>query len=716
MKNRLPLWVFFLPLCLSFLGLLGLVLQPLPVNALRLSVFDSYQRLMPRVYEPAPVVVLDIDEASLARLGQWPWPRTVLADMVDRLDALGAAVVVFDVVFAEPDRTSPPAMADLWGLSGPERAALAGLPDHDLRFAQSLEGRPVVLGYTLEHGRASTLPFGDVPWRFVFQEEGALDPRASFTGATPSLPDLVAKAAGYGALSFLPDQDGVVRRVPLILGLNGAPVPSLVSEALRLAVEQKVHIVRFAKPAPGLAQWRTGPLSQELTETGEIWIHYTPPHDGRRLPAWRLWAAADEGPPLSSADIEGRIVLVGSPAPGLLDLRFSPLGGIIPGVDVHAQAIEQIILGKGLNRPKEAQALEALILLLASLLAGFTALTAPALLAAGVSVTICLGLAGGAWWAFSSQALLLDPSMAILTVLACFLVASLVRHRLTEQSRRYLKAAFARYVSPNRVEHLLSDPNALALGGERRLCSFIFTDLAGFTALMEKMDPAQAVSLLNHYLEGMIRIAFEHQGTLDRIVGDALAILFSAPLTQKDHAQRAVACAVAMKRFADAYAHDLQAKGIAFGRTRLGVHSGEVIVGNFGGQTMFDYRALGDAVNTAARLESVNKHLGTWICVSDFTLSLCEEPTWQSRPVGRLVLKGKANALKVYEIVDESTSIETLEAYRQAYALLEAGETIHARALFQKLADQGPSDPLVQLHVQRLREGKTDERMVMSEK
>jgi adenylate cyclase len=304
-----------------------------------------------------------------------------------------------------------------------------------------------------------------------------------------------------------------------------------------------------------------------------------------------------------------------------------------------------------------------------------------------------------------------------LGIFIAFTLSSVVHHLSSERRQRFVKQAFSRYVSPNLVSHIVDHPQELELGGRRQECSFIFTDLAGFTSLMEKIDPGEAVALLNAYLDEMISIAFQHNGTLDRIVGDAVAIMFSAPVQQPDHRQRALTCAIAMQRFAARYADDLQARGIAFGQTRIGVHTGEVIVGNFGGSTIFDYRALGDPVNTASRLESVNKHLGTRMCVSQATLSGCTGIV--TRPVGRLVLKGKSQPLMVFQPIHDGLEVPGAPAqdpeYAAAYVLLTQ-DPVAAMAAFRQLARTRPADPLVKLHLQRLQEKQTDDLIVMTEK
>jgi len=528
-----------------------------------------------------------------------------------------------------------------------------------------------------------------------------------------SIPLLESAAAGNGALTFIPDSDGVVRRVPLAIRLQDRALPTLVSESLRVAQGQKNYIVKTeAQEGIGLREIRIGSFTVPTTPQGEIWVHYTSPEPARYLPAWKV--LANDFPP---EQVNGHIILVGTSAQGLMDLRFSPMGTTIPGVEAHAQALEQILTNSYLQRPSWAGAIEALAIVIGGLVLGIIALTAPALVSSGIAIIFLLAIGWGAWAAFADYGLLLDPVTPALALLVPFISGSVIHHRTSERRQRWVREAFSRYISPNRVEYLVEHPEKLELGGERRECSFVFTDLAGFTTLMEEMDPAEAVSILNAYLDQMIRIAFSNGGTLDRIVGDSVAIMFSAPVEQPDHCARALKCALEMHAFATTYAKGLNEKGIAFGQTRIGIHSGEVIVGNFGGSTMFDYRALGDVVNTASRLESVNKHLGTLICLSEAILSGC--PDAIVRPVGSLVLKGKSRSLMVYEPITaaggDGSRPERDFTYEAAFGLLKQNDS-GVRVIFEQLARERDRDPLVLLHLKRLRAGMEGVTIVLEEK
>ena len=678
-----------------------------PLEQIRNAVFDQYQSWQPRAYTAVPVTIIDIDEESLRRLGQWPWPRARLAQLTQRLHKAKAAAIVFDVLFAEPDRTAPSALADSWDLSPELAQQMRLLPDPDTQFAQAISQGGVVLGLALNDGdlarpasgtgaRGSATASSPVKARFVALNEPAQAFVRGFESATAPLPLLAASAAGAGAINFLPDSDGVIRRVPLLLRQGDVLWPGLALEALRVASGQ-AQIVTQTEAAVGLVGLRVGPLQIPTTARGEAWLHYALPRPERYVPAWQVLAGV-----VPANALTHHIVLVGLSAKGLMDTRSSALGTVMPGIEIHAQWLEQVLSGDALDRPAWAPTAEWMFALGLGLLMCTLALYLAVLPALAVWAALSVGLGAGSWWFFSQAQLLLDPSLAAMSVALAFVSASVLRHVQSERQQSWLKQAFSRYVSPNLVNHVVAHPEQLALGGQRRQCSFVFTDLEGFATLLEDMDPAQAVGLLNGYLEGMMSIAFAHEGTLDRIVGDGIAILFSAPLAQADHTHRALQCALAMQRYAAGYALQLHQKAVPWGETRIGVHTGEVIVGNFGGKTMFDYRALGDPVNTASRLEGANRHLGTWICASAAVMAF--SPSLCARPIGRLVLKGKSHPLLAYELLGELQSTAPDRAYQQAFEWMRDGDA-RALAAFETLVRQRPQDRLCAMHWSRLVKG-----------
>lgn len=681
---------------------------------MRDNAFDQLQVLQPLSYrDELPLRVLAIDEASLKQLGQWPWPRTVLADIVDRLTAMGASVVVFDIVLAEADRTSPEQLPAAWGTQRELPAWLKRLPAHDHVLAQSIARGNVALGFLVEPvARSATLPPGKA--QFISFGGNAADWLPQYPGALASLPQLTAAATGSGAVSLEPDSDGVLRALPLLYQVQDTLYPGLGLEALRLFGGIDRLAVRVAAPSTARAAGIEGiDLGDGVfipsAGDGRVWLHFRPLNAQRYLSAADLLAGK-----VDAAKIRDRIVFIGATAKGLGDTVYSPLGELIPGIEGHVQLLEQLMTGDTLLRPAWENDLVFALLLGGWLLLGIMLKRLRPVWSVLLFITLAASLFGLSLWLFAKQHLLLDPFYPALALGLLFIVMMVPRYLQTEYEQRWIRNAFSRYVSPNRVKYLQANPQQLALGAIYRECSFVMTDLEGFTPLMEKYAPDKLSSLINDYLEGMIQIAFKHEGTLDRIVGDAVGVMFSAPLPQTDHAQRALACALEMDAFAQACCRRQQMQGVPFGRTRIGVNTGHVLIGNFGGKTMLDYRALGDAINTAARLEAINKQLGTRICVSAKTVAQC--PGFTGRPVGRLVLKGKTEALETFEPMSAAQLAQPhVVEYLAAYALMEAGAPEEKQA-FRQLAEKYPDDPLAAYHAKRLLAGETGSTVVMTSK
>ncbi|MEQ9326286.1 MAG: adenylate/guanylate cyclase domain-containing protein [Rhodospirillales bacterium] len=721
-------------LSVAVIGALAAIViaDPAPLRAARNIVFDGQQRWTPRKAAlDVPVRIVDIDNDSLAEIGQWPWPRTVLARLVEKLSDAGAAAIVFDIVFAEPDRTSPAEALRNWQ-AGPDAAeVLSRLPDHDTAFAEAIAGAPVVLGVAFGSGKDGARK----PLVLSGIAFGGDDPReslAEYDSVTANLDILEHAAAGIGNFNFISDGDGVVRRVPLFVTMDGEIYPSLVAEALRVARGAGSHVIKStganreidAGGPPAIASVKIADVVIPTDASGAMRLYMAPSDPDRYIPARDvLNGSADP------VRLAGHIVLIGTSAAGLFDLRYSPLGQPLPGVELHAQALEQVIgeyvierqpelreaAGRQLIvRPDWAQGAETLAMLALSLC------LIAAILAFGAMVSAIAGLAAiaaanaGAAWAFQSQGWLFDPVTPSVGILLTYLTLSILRHIQAERDRRWIETAFASYISPSIVKELVRHPDRLRLGGERREMTFLFTDLEGFTPLVEKNPPEKLIPLLNAYLNGLTKIGFAHEGTLDKIVGDATMFYWNAPVDQPDHAARAFACALEIDSFAETFRRQASTDGFPLGITRIGLHSGSVIVGNMGGDAIFDYSAHGDAVNTAARLESVNKQLRTRICVSATTAAQVAD--FIGRPVGDLVLKGRTETESCLEPLaagDDASAM--IDAYNRAYRAM-AQHDPSAAEMFAALVRQWPDDGPSRFHLDRLRHGETGVRVVLGSK
>ena len=640
-------------------------------------IFDSYQRLSPRAYRDSGVRVVDIDDESIRRLGQWPWPRTDVAALTKAIADSGAAAVAFDIVFSEPDRTSPARLAESAGRLGAtpaQLAALKALPDHDSRLAETLAATPSVLGFFLTN---------DPPRR-------AVEPKAGFAiaGSTPGesitgyagailpLPALQSAATGLGFVSLRGDADGIVRRVPLIARVNGALVPALSAETLRVAQGAGGMIVRSSDSSGEVAGGRAetvglkiGEAEVPVTERGELWMHYTRPTAERSVPAWRVLSGK-----LAPAEMQrlfsGRIVFVGAGASGLRDLVATPLAERELGVVVHAQAVEQMVLGDYLRRPDWAAGLETAVLLVLGL--GLAALL-PRMGALGGAVAAAGMMAaagGGSWYAFRARDLLVDPTAPMLALLACYVVATLFTYVREERQRRYIHAAFDRYLSPDLVKRIAEDPGRLELGGEERRMTVLFCDVRGFSRLSERLTPQEVIRFMIAFLTPMTEILIEHRATIDKYIGDAVLAFWNAPLDDPDQYRNAARAALAMSARLDRLNAEMAGQGevpwpgpVEIG---IGLNSGPCCVGNMGSQRRLSYSLIGDTVNLASRIEGLTKAYGLRILIGD---ELAGELAGFARvEVDRVRVVGRDRPATVHALVGD----ETL-AGSPAFAAFEIG-------------------------------------------
>ncbi len=696
-----------LPPLLLLMAAALLLADPQPLAQLRESVFDAHQRLRPRQWLPSPLRFVEIDDASLSKIGQWPWPRDRLAALVDRLHANGARVIALDLLLVEPDRLSPQRP---FGEAKPAQQwvdPVTPVVDTDAVLADAIARAPVVIGFAMIDEQNDARP----PLKAEILADPSADPgirAAGFAGAIVPLPGLGAAAAGIGALNVGLTGSGVVRGVPIVLALNNEVFPSFIAEVLRVAQRADRMTVETGDPMSP-AHVAIGALSIPIGADGQLRLYFAPPTKTIIVPAWQV-IAGDHDPSL----FRNAIVIVGAGATGLQDRHPTPLSLTLPGPLLHLQGLEQILSQTYLYRPDWAKGAELLMLLgLGAALLLVLRRSGPAA-GAVIGCAATMAAVAASWFAFVEARFLFDPVLPAIAVFLVFLGTSLVRYMQIERQHRWIRSAFASYVAPSIVDELVRHPDQLALNGERREISCLFTDLEGFTVLVEGQEPARIVPVLNDYLDGLVRIVFRFEGTVDKIIGDAVHVIFGAPIPMAGHHERAVHCALALDAFADDFAARQRKVGLPFGRTRIGVNSGSAIVGNFGGALHFDYTAHGDMVNTAARLEGANKYLGTRILVSEATVAGC--PAFRGRPAGDLLLKGKTRPVKVFEPAVATIDPVLIEAYRDAYQMMVAGDHAGALAAFASLNQRFPEDPLVAFHRDRLQRGETGTVIRLSDK
>ena len=671
--------------------------DPLPVQIVRTSLFDLYQRLVPRQAEKLPVTVIDIDEKSLAELGQWPWPRTILSSLVDKLSVAQPLVIGFDIVFIEPDRLSPSNLVNIL----PEQALTAPLDaiahiNNDNLFAKSIEKYPVVLG-TLINTAESRLSASENTKTKMVWESGANLSLPLMPGRSSNIPVLEESAQGIGVLTLFPEPDGVVRRVPTIFRVGDSYWPSFGVELLRVALNAQQVNVNVDQA--GIDSLEIGGISIPANAQGLTWVHFNEHQNQRFVSATDILHDR-----VDLATLNGHILLIGASAGGLHDIKMTPMAQQMSGVEIWAQWLEAGLFGQLLQRPNYIFISELIFVFLIGQLLIFLTYKSKAATSLFVFSALVIVCGSFSWWLYLKKLQLFDITFPILTAGLLFALLMYMKFHKEEQQRRQIRDAFSHYLSPSIVDEISRDPQALKLGGEVRVITSLFTDLEGFTLLSEKFEAETLVDLINQYLDGICQIIIRHGGTIDKIIGDAVHAIFGAPHRLTDHADKAVDCALEIDQFSQLFRQAQLKQGFSLGVTRVGVNSGEAVVGNFGGQVRFDYTAYGDTINTASRIEGANQHLGTRVCVTQTSVDLCQQNLF--RPVAELTVKGKLDQIMVYEpISDDSPLLIGRQEYQIAFALLNESDPAAYQA-FQELSEKYPEDTVIRSHLKHLDSGR----------
>jgi adenylate cyclase len=659
------------------------------LKGLQNQLFDFYQRTAPRPYTDASVRYVDIDEESLKRIGQWPWPRTTLAQLTTKLQSAGVAVIAFDMAFPEPDRTSP----DLIAKSLPAdptwdgtRTQLSGLPNNDAAFADALKQSRSVLGFVftgVDTGRKPVLKAG-----LAVVGDGKPEKTVTrFSGATVSLDVLQEAAPGSGSFNTLPDADGIVRRVPLFAEFAGKIYPGLALEALRIAqMDENGATPSYLIKTAGASDEVTGGIDPNRmvgvkigafeipsTKDGQMWVHYTSGGNARSIPAWKVLDG--------SADLralEGAAVFIGTSAAGLLDLRSTPMRLDAPGVEVHIEALEQMLTRDFLERPDWAAGVEWAFATLLGIIVLLAIARVPVFWIAGVAIAAVAVALGVSWYSFTQWKWLLDPVAPSLNIAFVFAAASLVKFMRTEAERRTVRSAFAQYLPPDVVESIANDPSQLKLGGQTRELSIMFCDIKGFTPIAEsfRADPQGLTRLINRALTPLSREVLNHRGTIDKYIGDCVMAFWNAPIDDAEHATHACECSLAMMDALIVLNQELTAEGFYKSHkvnpidVSIGINTGVCVVGNMGSELRFDYSALGDAVNVSARIQSFCGNYGFPIAIGEDTEIIVADK-FAFLEIDYIAVKGRATPTHIYALmghahVRETRTFQDLETALQA--------------------------------------------------
>ncbi len=656
------------------------------------------------------IAIVEINEKSLERLGQFPFPRHIYQTLIQRLETAGAKVVAFDITFPERE----------WGAGGTGSTG-------DQIFAQSLKTAkiPVILGYAFTSRGAEEMGIRTVDKRSLKLLRKHALPREqvrddafvhSMTGREPVLPhyqllSALGTQSGLGFFTAEADEDSVIRRATAVMGFETLVFPSLAVRAVSAYLhEGQPHGLVLQGSDRGLRLVSAGsteaftPGWTPLSPSGSVLLRYY--GAGRNFPYYEF-SDLIEGK-IPAANLKGKIIFVGATAQGLKDIRANPLSRNYPGVEVHATLASNILTQNFLVKDERFyQYGYGFLLGLGLLVAGLVAYLSP-LFAFGSTLVVMVSFR---WWSdkFFAEGVVVPVWLPVIAAGSVLFAGILYRYFTEEKEKRRIRSAFSRYVSTAVVEEILKDPSKLRLGGEKKILTVMFCDLVGFTKLSETMDPVALTERLNEYFTRMTKIILKNSGTLDKYMGDAIMCFWGAPVDLPNHAELGCQTALEIQQELAAINREWQAQyGITIG-LRIGLHSGEMNVGNMGSEQVFSYTVMGDNVNLASRLEGVNNVYGTQILVSKETAESSGQK-FLFRPLDFVQVKGREEAVEIQELLGTTTSItnstteEWLVAFAQGRKHYQAGQWAEAEAAFRVCASLKPDDTTSQVFIERVKE------------
>lgn len=667
-------------------------------------------------------VIATVDEKSVAEIGRWPWPRSTIAKLVDILNAYGAKAVGFDIVFAEPDQNSSLKTIKTLTQEAKEKGIRnssvyrmlqkeQSLADTDAALAKSIKKAGIVTtGYFFHIGKADVIHLSEKQRETAMENIAGsryqmvqTDPNLNEDmmirayAAESNIKEISAAAQSSGYFNAYPDEDGVIRWSPLVTKMGDDYYHSLPIGMLLQYLDWPMLTLKLGQ---GVELIKLDTVEIPTDESGRMLINYMGPP--KTFPHYSITDILHKRlPPELFKD---KIVLVGVTAIGVYDLRVTPFSPVYPGVEIHANVIDNILHHNFLKHSIWTKGLDVLSIVCFGLVMG---LAVPRLKAVQ-GILLCLGLlvvfAIANTFIFIYYNVWMNLIYPTLTMMTVYLGITVYRYVTEEREKKKIRGAFQYYLTASVINEMLKDPSKLKLGGDKKDLTVLFSDIRGFTTVSEKLTPEELVHLLNEYLTAMTDIVFKYDGLLDKYMGDAIMAVYGAPLDQPDHPLRACRTALDM---IDAL-KKLQGKWSAEGRPVLnigvGINSGAMVVGNMGSEMRFDYTVMGDSVNLGSRLEGINKEYGTNIVISEFTYTAVKDALL-CRELDSVRVKGKKLPVKIYELVglkeDAPQWEQFLVQFNDGLAQYKQMHWDSAVKAFRKALEIRSGDPPAEMYIKR---------------
>lgn len=674
------------------------------------------------------VVIATIDEKSLSELGRWPWPRTHIARLVDRLKQNGAKAVGFDIAFAEPDQNSSIKAIDELSAemikSGVDDTRVRDIlnrkkmtADTDAILAESTaQAKNVTLGYIFHLNAKDVAHIGKkeidraadniTASRYQMIREKAPPDESAFVhayAAAANITSLSEAAENSGYFNAFPDTDGTFRWAPLVIKFQDNYYMPLSMSLIMQYLDSPTLFLNLNDF--GVEGITIGDIEIPTDEAGRMLINYLGP--AKTFPHYAITDILQGR--IAPEKFQDKIVIVGATAMAMGDLRVTPFNAVYPGIEIHANVIDNILHRHFLQRSAWTSLIDFCALIFFGLLIGFVIPRVKAVQGIALTTLIVVFFVAANTLIFTRFNIWLNLIYPVLTIIFVYLGISIYRYITEEREKKKIKGAFHYYLTASVINEMLKDPTKLKLGGDKKDLSVLFSDIRGFTSISEKLTPEALVQLLNEYLTAMTNVVFHYDGLLDKYMGDAIMAVFGAPLDQPDHPVRACRTALGMMAELKILQEKWRGEGRPVINIGVGVNTGDMVVGNMGSEMRFDYTVMGDAVNLGSRLEGINKEYGTNIVISEYTYETVKD-VFVCRELDSVRVKGKNQPVRIYELLGEKDDKDDAEKWGNGVGLFEEGLATYKQGrwdeaieLFRKVLEIRPSDPPSQLYIERCR-------------
>lgn len=634
-------WLLLLSLFAAVISVALLYLMPKPIRTLENIIQDSMFLVRGESDKDTRVAIVDIDETSLKDLGQWPWSRQVLAQILDNLAQAEVAAIGMDMIFAEADRSSPHRVLGELNLKLTQK-----LPNFDAIFAASIKRAPVVTGFMFALNPDGVAPDRDPRSKAIIIEKDK--PESSFLPRAYrpilNIPSIEQSSYSSGFLNSVPDFDGIVRNVPSVVEYDQVLYPSLSIELLRLTMG--VNTIQVQYNNSGVESLQLGDIEIPTDIYGHIRVNYT-----GYTPSYQYISAANVfHNRVKKKDLEGKIILIGTSSAGLYDLRSSPFDIILPGVEVHAHLIDNVLNNNFIAQPQWSMSIDYLSVLVLALVAFVTLLSQRIFVSVIASASLIALILVAHYMLMFKVGLVFNSVVLLLEVLFLYFTGTVINYLFEYRQKERIKDKFAKKVSKEVMEDIVGGSDEVTLKAETKEVSLFFSDIRGFTSISESMpSPQKLIEFLNAYMTPMTEIIINHKGTVDKFIGDAIMAYWNAPKKLDHHADFALNAAIEQIAALKTLNQRLKAQQFPSINIGIGLNTGKCIVGEMGSEGRSDYTCIGDSVNLASRLEGLNKKYQTNIILSEFFLqSLSNPERYDIQELGTETVKGKNQSVKIF--------------------------------------------------------------------